>query len=156
MLVGTFIPDAGFAGMIQHGRSGLNQTLFRQYSASQGRWLSRDPLGESAGTNLYAYCGGDPINCVDPLGLKNYVAGTPEEAMIYGFRKILNNPNLNNNEFHFVAGSENGATVISDPSQQAETGGTALPGKTDIGLTNPVTALGHSVSINLTLWKGRS
>jgi len=32
-------------------------------------WLSRDPLGEYAGINLYEYCGNDPANAFDPLGL---------------------------------------------------------------------------------------
>ena len=33
------------------------------------RWLSRDPLGESGGLNLDAYCRNDPLNKIDPLGL---------------------------------------------------------------------------------------
>ena len=33
-------------------------------------WLSRDPLGESGGLNLTAFCGNDPVNQVDPLGLE--------------------------------------------------------------------------------------
>jgi len=41
------------------------------YKTASGRpkWLSRDPLGEYAGINLYGYVGGDPINWVDPFGL---------------------------------------------------------------------------------------
>jgi RHS repeat-associated protein len=42
---------------------------YRHYDPSQGRWLSRDPLGETGGFNLYAYCGNDPVNRCDPLGL---------------------------------------------------------------------------------------
>jgi hypothetical protein len=34
-----------------------------------GRWLSRDPLAENGGVNLYAFCNNDPVNGVDGLGL---------------------------------------------------------------------------------------
>jgi hypothetical protein len=34
-----------------------------------GRWLTRDPIGYAGGENLYEYCGGDPVNTVDALGL---------------------------------------------------------------------------------------
>lgn len=34
-----------------------------------GRFLQPDPLGYQAGTNLYAYVGGDPVNFSDPMGL---------------------------------------------------------------------------------------
>lgn len=33
------------------------------------QWLSRDPIAENGGINLYAYVGNDPINAMDPLGL---------------------------------------------------------------------------------------
>ena len=39
------------------------------YDPEQGRWLSRDPIGEDGGLNLYGYVGNDPLNWVDPLGL---------------------------------------------------------------------------------------
>ena len=42
---------------------------YRHYDAITGRWLSRDPLNEQGGLNLYAYCSNDPVNAVDPLGL---------------------------------------------------------------------------------------
>ncbi len=75
---GTVMPDAGFQGIYPHQRSGLYLTLFRPYSPKLGRFLSRDPLGEGAGTNLYAYCGNNPISRRDPLGEKFYVIGTPQ------------------------------------------------------------------------------
>ena len=42
----------------------------RYYSPVWRRWLTRDPIGEEGGVNLYAFCLGDPVSCFDPLGLK--------------------------------------------------------------------------------------
>jgi RHS repeat-associated protein len=61
--------DIRYAGMFYHQDSGLYLTHYRAYDPRTGRWLSRDPLGEIAGTNLYAYVGGNPISYSDPLGL---------------------------------------------------------------------------------------
>lgn len=68
-VAGDLEADWGFAGLWHHEASGLELATYRAYDATRGRWLSRDPLGESAGLNMLAYCGGDPVNCVDPAGL---------------------------------------------------------------------------------------
>jgi RHS repeat-associated protein len=59
----------GFAGMFRHNESGLNLTFFRGYDSTTGRWLSRDPLGERKGPNLYNYVNNTPVNLTDSLGL---------------------------------------------------------------------------------------
>ena len=55
-----------------HAASGLHLAPFRAYDAGLGRWISPDPIAENGGINLYAYCGGDPMACVDPLGLWDF------------------------------------------------------------------------------------
>src|SRR5262249_20222870 len=41
----------------------------RYYSPYLGRFLQRDPLGESASLNLYAYVLNNPVNGTDPSGM---------------------------------------------------------------------------------------
>lgn len=41
---------------------------YRYYSAWMGRWLSRDPIGEHGGTNLYDFVWNNPSGWVDVLG----------------------------------------------------------------------------------------
>jgi len=62
-------PDYGYAGMLRDPGSALYLTKYRAYDPAVGRWVSRDPIGEVGGENIYAYVGGNPIYFVDPLGL---------------------------------------------------------------------------------------
>ena len=75
--LGTAAPltDARYAGMFTHGASGFDLTLYRIYDPMTGRWLSRDPLGEQAGQNNYAYADNDPIGETDPMGLMGHGPG---------------------------------------------------------------------------------
>ena len=38
-------------------------------------WISRDPIGENGGINLYGYVGNTPVNATDPLGLLTFSLG---------------------------------------------------------------------------------
>ena len=71
---GQVLPDRQYAGMFQHAPSGLNLTWYRGYDPIAGRWLSRDPIGEYGGDNLYAYVRGNPVSYIDPKG-QNVAAG---------------------------------------------------------------------------------
>ncbi|MGI6346003.1 MAG: RHS repeat-associated core domain-containing protein [Limisphaerales bacterium] len=47
-------------------------------STPSGRWLSRDPIEEQGGLNLYAFVNNDPVNRWDVLGLQWYKVGTDD------------------------------------------------------------------------------
>lgn len=68
-LNGAFDFDFGYTGHYFHAPSGLNLALYRAYSPTLGRWLSRDPVAEYDGANLYRYVYNDPVDATDPLGL---------------------------------------------------------------------------------------
>lgn len=48
--------------------TGLYYYGYRYYSPALGRWLSKDPISELGGTNLYAFTINDPVDIVDPDG----------------------------------------------------------------------------------------
>lgn len=60
----------GFAGGLQDYDTGLVILGHRAYDPVVGRFLSKDPLGDTGGEgDLYDYCIDDPVNLVDPEGL---------------------------------------------------------------------------------------
>ncbi len=72
-VTGDMDTDFGFAAMFWTPEASLNLTWFRAYDPKLGRWLSRDPLQDAEteeGPNLYSYVGNNPVNWVDPLGLR--------------------------------------------------------------------------------------
>ena len=73
---GTVIPVSAYGNrFLFQGReydytTQLYHFRARWYDTETGRWLSNDPIGISGGLNLYAFCGNDPVNFVDPMGEK--------------------------------------------------------------------------------------
>src|SRR5206468_2180104 len=61
-----------FSTKYQDDESDFPYYGFRYYNPSSGRWLSRDPLAEKGGLNLYLFAGNDPLDLVDPLGLADW------------------------------------------------------------------------------------
>ncbi len=47
---------------------GLSLTRTRAYCSTLGRWLGRDSLAESQGTNLFRYVENCPVSDTDPSG----------------------------------------------------------------------------------------
>jgi RHS repeat-associated protein len=65
----TVQTDMRYAGLFAHSLSGLYLATRRAFDPVTGRWISRDPLEEPGGVNLYGYAGDNPISRLDPLGL---------------------------------------------------------------------------------------
>ncbi|MEI3163790.1 MAG: RHS repeat-associated core domain-containing protein [Lachnospirales bacterium] len=64
----------GYCGEYLDKESGLIYLRNRYYDSESGRFISEDPIKD--GVNWYSYCGVNPINRIDPLGLDDYISYT--------------------------------------------------------------------------------
>ena len=67
--IGSFTLNLRLPGQYFDAETGYHYNGFRDYSPELGRYLQADPIGLNGGMNLYAYCGGDPVNRKDERGL---------------------------------------------------------------------------------------
>ena len=70
---GTLVTDDaslsyGYAGKSYDSATGLYNFGYRDYLPTAARFTTKDPIRD--GSNWFAYCGGDPVNFVDLLGLE--------------------------------------------------------------------------------------
>lgn len=72
-----------FTDYVHDSESNLEHSLFRQYSSTQGRFMTPDPYAGSMdltnpqSMNRYPYVVGNPINFTDPLGLDGEAGSFP-------------------------------------------------------------------------------
>ena len=63
-----------FSTKYQDAETGLYSYIFRPYDPFTGRWVSRDPIEEEGGVNLYGMVNNNPPSLIDPLGLFHFEA----------------------------------------------------------------------------------
>ena len=64
-----------FSTKYQDPETGFYYYGYRYYETVTGRWLSRDPIEEEGGINLYEFVGNDGANKSDLLGMKCNTCG---------------------------------------------------------------------------------
>lgn len=67
---------------------GLIYYNYRHYNPRDGRWITRDPIGESGGELLYGFVGNQVSWAMDILGLKQLYQSL-EEAKMAGVRAVM-------------------------------------------------------------------
>ena len=68
-----------FSTKYHDDEAGLYYFGHRFYSPRIARWLTRDPIGEDGGLNLYVACGNDLVNHLDFLGA--YTLGDAQDSL---------------------------------------------------------------------------
>ena len=71
-----------FSTKYQDDETDLLYYGYRYYNASMGRWVSRDPVEENGGANLYVLIGNQTISRLDYLGLLTATGGSPNTSII--------------------------------------------------------------------------
>jgi len=66
--------------VVAAGHRWANRRAVAPRELAGGRWISRDPSGESSGLNLYAYCSDNPVNFSDLLGLRDWTDHAEEAS----------------------------------------------------------------------------
>jgi RHS repeat-associated protein len=69
----SIVNNFRFAGQYYDAETGLHYNYHRYYDPKIGRYITADPIGIDGGINLYAYVQNNPVNQIDPYGLKGGV-----------------------------------------------------------------------------------
>jgi RHS repeat-associated protein len=91
------------------GVTGLYQFPRRAYDPAMGRWLSRDPIEEDGGANLYGYAGNRPADSLDPRGLMWILGSLLRAGTVcceYEFEKVYTPKALGARQFEVYSSFE--------------------------------------------------
>lgn len=114
-------------GQYYDEETGLHYNWHRFYEPRIGRYTTPDPIGLAGGTHLYAYSQNDPINRVDPLGLRTYMCRQPLHT--FGGQGVRSGPDIFGNPLYhqFLCVIEPDGTITC--GGQDRSGGLFSPGK---------------------------
>jgi len=93
--------------------------LKRWYEPTTGKWHSNDPIGISGGLNQYIFCGNNPVNFRDPIGLVAWADAGRAFLGIIG------------NSAGIALGI--GLAVIPEPTMATKVGAVVIMGKSTYG-----------------------
>ncbi|PIS11936.1 MAG: hypothetical protein COT73_01120, partial [Bdellovibrio sp. CG10_big_fil_rev_8_21_14_0_10_47_8] len=101
----------GFAGGIYDKDTGLTRFGARDYDPEIGRWTTKDPILFGGGdTNLYGYTFNDPVNLIDPSGLRFTFSDPASQALLNNLR---NNPALSRSARQMLDDLESSDSTIN-------------------------------------------
>lgn len=116
---------------------------YRYYQPETGRWLSRDPLGEAGGANLYAFNANSPTNLIDPDGqIWQYVGGAAIGAVAGGAIDIGVQLVQNGGDFGNIAWDSVATSAITGAVQ-----GALAPGLGSVFSKNGTMSLGRFLKV---------
>ena len=141
-----------FSSEVYDEELGLVYYNYRHYSPALGRFLSRDPIQEQGGLNLYVFCRNDSILIVDRLGGAFYCPGgcntVDTYAPIVGYR-----PTPEQERYSAIAAAIAAGAVIMGPALAAELSLTeisalSLAGKTVSELMRKIKCLRCKIQVH--------
>ena len=118
--------------------TGFYYYTYRYYDPATGRWLSRDPIGENGGVNLYGFVGNDGIVRIDKNGNEYGCAGDDDvgnkKMVLTGYGRSISTTTgkpiddhiqsgrdmaTNSNNMGYVAANVEGAVAIGTAANTA-------------------------------------
>lgn len=106
-------PPFRFSTKYQDRETGLVYYGFRYYAPEWGRWLSRDPIEEGDGPNLYAMVRNNPINLIDKDGRTGWQIGGPWDHDYFDPKIKVEDPFLEGFVSWFVGNGRGAVTWLA-------------------------------------------